>query len=40
MSKRLLRAIWWRKGGPGPRHERHTLDGPARKEIAGVSRKF
>ena len=36
MSKRLLPTIW-RKGAPGPRHERHTLDGPAWKEAAGVS---
>lgn len=36
MSKRLLPTIW-RKGGPGPRHERRTLDEPARQETAGVS---
>lgn len=36
MSKRLLPTIW-RKGGPGPRHERHTLAGPAWKETAAVS---
>lgn len=39
MGKRLVPAIW-RKGKAGPRHERHTPDGPARKEIASVSGKF
>lgn len=36
MSKRFPPIIW-RKGKAEPRHERHTLDGPAWKETAGVS---